>query len=93
MEQNMLHPTILEKATEIAAEKFVFPGDIIDAIKKDKVAWKYYNTFSDVYKRIRVAYIDVGRKHSDEFDKRLRNFIDKTRKNKQIGFGGIDKYF
>jgi len=93
MKQNMLHSTILEKAKEIAAEKFVFPKDIINAIKEDKVAWKYYNTFSDTYKRIRVAYIDVGRKRSGEFEKRLRNFINKTKGGKQIGFGGTEKYF
>jgi hypothetical protein len=29
----------------------------------------------------------------EEFKKRLRNFIEKTRENKMIGFGGIEKYY
>ena len=30
----------------------------------------------------------------EEFDKRLNNFIEKTKENKLIkGFGGIDKYY
>lgn len=33
---------------------------------------------------IRVAYIDVIRKRPDEFQKRLRNFIEKTSQNKML---------
>ena len=90
---DMLHTSVLEKAKEIAAEKFVFPKDIIETIKKDQTVWKNYNAFSDTYKRIRVAYIDSARERPEEFRKRLKNFINKTRENKQIGFGGIEKYY
>jgi hypothetical protein len=83
----------LEVAKSINLEKFVFPQDIIEAIKKDKVVWENYNKFSDSYKRIRIAYIDGARKRPDEFQKRLKNFIEKTRKNKQMGFGGVEKYY
>jgi uncharacterized protein YdeI (YjbR/CyaY-like superfamily) len=93
LENDLLHPSQLEKAKEIVAEKFVFPKDIVDEIKKDKTAWKNYNAFSDAYKRIRIAYIDTARKRPDEFKKRLNNFIAKTKENKQIGFGGIEKYY
>ena len=41
----------------------------------------------------RIAYIDAARKRPDEFKKRLRSLIDKTGENKQIGFGGIEKYY
>ena len=84
---------MLKKAKEIASEKFVFPKDIIDMLKKDKVVWKNYDAFSDRYKRIRIAYIDSARVRPEEFEKRLDNFINKTRENKQIGFGGIEKYY
>ena len=67
--------------------------DILDAIKADGVAWKNYQNFSDSYKRIRVAFIEGARKRPEEFQKRLNNFIKKTRENKQIGFGGIEKYY
>lgn len=93
LENKLLHPSQCEKAKDIAAEKFVFPKDIIDAIKKNKMVWKNYNAFSEPYKRIRIAYIDSARKRPDEFKKRLNNFIAKTRENKQIGYGGIEKYY
>ena len=93
VEHDMIHSSILEKAKQIASEKYIFPKDIIEAIKKDKTAWANYNNLSDTYKRIRIAYIDAARKRPDEFKKRLNNFIVKTKENKQIGFGGIEKYY
>ena len=84
---------MLDTAKRILAEKFVFQLDIIKAVKNDKITWKNYNNFSDTYKRIRIAYIEAARKRPDEFKKRLKNFIVKTKQNKQIGFGGIEKYY
>jgi uncharacterized protein YdeI (YjbR/CyaY-like superfamily) len=93
LKHNLIHPSILENAKKVASEKFVFPKDIIDVVKKDKIAWKNYNAFSDTYKRIRIAYIHNAQKRPEEFKKRLNNFINKTRENKLIGFGGIEKYY
>ena len=73
---------------------FVFPKDILDELRKDESVWENYQKFSEPYKRIRVAYVDAARKRPDEFQKRLKSFIDKTRQNKIIrGFGGIEKYY
>lgn len=93
LQQNLLHPSLLKKAEEIASEKFVYPKDIVALIKQDKIAWKNYSAFSEPYKRIRLAYIADVRERPEEFAKRLKNFIEKTRKNKLIGFGGIEKYY
>jgi len=93
LQQNMIHPSVDESARNGLKQRFHFPPDILDAIKDDEEAWKNYQRFSAAYRRIRVAYIDSARKRPDEFKKRLANFIDKTRKNKQIGFGGIEKYY
>ena len=92
-ENNLLHPNVLEMGKKIQKEKFIFPPDILKALKADKKVWENYSGFSDSYKRIRVAYIDGARVRQEEFEKRLNNFIKKTRENKQIGFGGIDKYY
>jgi uncharacterized protein YdeI (YjbR/CyaY-like superfamily) len=93
-EQKMLHPAIEQKVQHILNEEFTFPADIIDAIKQDETAWANYQTFSESYKRIRIGYIDGARERPEEFRKRLRNFIDKTREGKLLaGFGGIDKYY
>ncbi len=73
---------------------YVFPDDIITSIKSDLRAWENFQTLSDGYKRIRVAYIDAARKRPEEFKKRLENFIAKTHDGKLIkGFGGIEKYY
>lgn len=93
LKHEMVHSSVLEKAKKIASEKFVFPKDIIYAVRKNKIAWENYNNFSNTYKRIRIAYIDSARKQPEEFKKRLNNFISKTKENKQIGFGGIEKYY
>jgi uncharacterized protein YdeI (YjbR/CyaY-like superfamily) len=93
-ENNLIHHSFLKTVQEIISKEYVFPLDILDEIKKHKTAWENYKTFSDSYKRIRIAYIDSARKRPEEFAKRLNNFIQKTQDNKLIsGFGGIEKYY
>jgi len=93
MKENKVHPTMQKTAKRILKERFIFPNDILNAIGEDKIAWKNYQNYSPAYRRIRVAYIDAARNRPEEFKKRLANFIDKTRQNNQIGFGGIEKYY
>ena len=92
--QGLIHPTVRPTVEQLIRAPFVFPKDILDAIRQDPVAWANYQLFPDSYKRIRIAYIDAARKRPAEYEKRLANFIEKTRANKRIiGFGGIDKYY
>ena len=92
--EGLIHPKIRASVEEIIRRPFVFPEDILDAIRQDEVVWKHYEAFSESYKRIRIAYIDAARKRPAEFEKRLSSFIKKTRENKLIvGYGGIDKYY
>lgn len=93
LRKNLLHPSMIDTAIRISKEDFIFPADIVDALKSDKVVWEHYGKFSPSYKRIRVAYIEAARKRPEEFRKRLANFIAKTKENKRIGFGGIEKYY
>jgi uncharacterized protein YdeI (YjbR/CyaY-like superfamily) len=73
-------------------EEFIFPGDILSEIKKNKAAWKNYQKFSEAYKRIRIAFIDDSRVRQDIFRTRLNYFIKMTARNKQYGLKGIEKY-
>ena len=92
--QGLIHPKIRPAVEELIAAPFVFPEDILDEIRRDEAAWINYMNFAEPYKRIRIAYIDAARKRPAEFEKRLANFIKKTRENKLIvGYGGIDKYY
>jgi uncharacterized protein YdeI (YjbR/CyaY-like superfamily) len=92
-DHGLLHSSIQRAVSPILQEEFVFPKDIIDAVKANDEAWKNYQSFSPAYRRIRVAYIEAARNRPAEFEKRLSNFIRATEKNKFIGYGGIDKYF
>ena len=94
MENRMIHPKFEDKIRKVLSEPFLFPNDIMDKLREDKGLWQIYQRFSDAYKRFRIAYIEAARKRPEEFERRLHNFIDKTKDNKRItGFGGIDKYY
>lgn len=93
-EQGLIHPKIRESVLPVIRAPFVFPEDILDALRRDETVWKNYQGFSESYRRIRIAYIDAARKRPEEFQKRLRSFVEKTRRNKRImGYGGIEKYY
>ena len=90
----MIHPSVRDDILPVIRAPYIFPTDIIEALKQDDAVWDNYQHFPDSYQRIRVAYIDAARKRPKEFQKRLDNFIEKTRRNKMIkGYGGIDKYY
>ena len=90
----MIHPEFEDKIRTVLSDPFIFPNDIMDRLKEDEIAWRNYRHFSDAYKRIRIAYIEAARKRPEEFEKRLNNFINKTKENKMIkGVGGIEKYY
>ena len=92
--QGMLHPGIRESVEGIIRAPYLFPEDILDALRQDETVWKHYSSFPEPYKRIRVAYIDAARKRPEEFQRRLAHFIRNTRMNKRIiGYGGVDKYY
>lgn len=78
---------------DLAEEEFEIPTDILEAIKASKEAWKSFQGFSQSYIRIRIAFIDAARNRPQVFEKRLRYFIQMAEKNKQFGFGGIEKYY
>ena len=91
---NLLMEEIRLEVLELIRAPHVFPEDIIASIKTDLRTWENFNSLSDGYKRIRIAYIDAARKRPEEFKKRLENFIEKTHDGKIIkGFGGIEKYY
>jgi uncharacterized protein YdeI (YjbR/CyaY-like superfamily) len=84
---------ILPTLRDISVEQFEIPRDILKAIKTNKQAWQNFRGFSVTYRRIRIAFIEGARNRPEEFQKRLNYFIKMTEKNKQFGFGGIEKYY
>ena len=93
MKQDLVLPSLKATVQDILDDKFVMPSDILEEIKKNKQAWINFQKFSPQYKKIRIAYIEGARNRPNEFKKRLKHFIKMAEKNKQFGFGGIEKYY
>jgi hypothetical protein len=89
----MVIPSVKVAIQDILNEDFVMPSDILGALKTNKMVWENFQKFSLQYQRIRVAYVEGARNRPEEFNKRLNNLIKLTEKNKQIGFGGIEKHY
>ena len=87
-------PEVLERVRPLLVAKPVrVPPDIMAALKADPGTWKNFRAFSESYKRIRIGYLEGSRDRPDQFAKRLRNFLAKTKENRLIGFGGIQKHY
>lgn len=91
--QGRVMPEVFKDLAGLDLENFKIAEDILAAIQGNEQAWENFQLFSDSYKRIRISYIEGARNRPQEFQKRLAYFIKKTAANKQIGFGGIDKYY
>jgi uncharacterized protein YdeI (YjbR/CyaY-like superfamily) len=93
VKQGKVVDEVLATLGDLAEEQFEMPPDILKTIKSNKKAWKNFQAFSLPYIRIRIAFIDAARNRPQEFTKRLGYFIEMTEKNRQFGFGGIEKYY
>jgi uncharacterized protein YdeI (YjbR/CyaY-like superfamily) len=56
-----LHTSVRKSVERVLSEEFVFPPDIVEAIRENKNAWENYQRFSPAYRRIRIAYINGAR--------------------------------
>jgi uncharacterized protein YdeI (YjbR/CyaY-like superfamily) len=71
-------------------QPLVMAPDIEKALREDPQVWENFENFPGIYKRIRIAYIEDGRRHGEgEFRKRLANFLKKTKANRRFGFGEV----
>lgn len=48
--------------------------DIVEALKAEPQAWAHFVVFPDLYRRIRLGYIEEGRKNRSEFERWLHNY-------------------
>jgi uncharacterized protein YdeI (YjbR/CyaY-like superfamily) len=65
--------------------EFIVAEDILAALRAEPEVWSNYQAFPDLYRRIRIGYIEEMRKNQSEFDRRLQNFLSKTAVNKMFG--------
>ena len=88
-----VHSTVRKEAEAVLREPFVFPAEILRAIRRDKAAWVWFEHQTGPYRRIRVAWVEGARKRPEEFHKRLGSLVKACAAGKALGYGGIDKYF
>ncbi|MEL6616263.1 MAG: YdeI/OmpD-associated family protein [Bacteroidota bacterium] len=68
------------------ADAYVFPNDILNAIRERPEAWAFFQTCSAPYQRIRVAYIETARKRPDAFTGRLDSLLAACEAGRHIGY-------
>lgn len=64
---------------------FTVAEDILQALKAEPPAWANFASFPHLYIRVRIANIEEARQDPDEFERRLRKFMDKTLRNQMYG--------
>jgi len=83
--QQHLENNSKKSAASRSLKRFTFPEDIIEILKTEPAAWKYFVKFPMSYKRIRIGWIDAARHRPDIFNQRLKYFLKMTLKNKRFG--------
>jgi uncharacterized protein YdeI (YjbR/CyaY-like superfamily) len=82
----LMTPAGLAVAPDLSITELTVAPDIIRALSSEPGAWSNFEAFPDLYKRIRIDYIEEMRnKQPTEFDKRLANFVRQTALNKMFG--------
>lgn len=64
---------------------FVVSDDILRALQAEPVAWSNFLAFPELYRRVRIGYIENARRDPTEFARRLSSFVEKTAANKMFG--------
>lgn len=73
------------KLPDLSLDAFQIAPDILAALQADPLIWENFQQFPALYQRIRIGFIEEMRKQPAEFNRRLENFLKKTRQNKMFG--------
>ncbi|WP_404787895.1 YdeI family protein [Altericista sp. CCNU0014] len=65
--------------------EFTVAEDIIERLKVEPDTWSNFLELPDLYRRVRIGYIEEVRKNRTEFERRLQNFARNTASNKMFG--------
>ena len=65
--------------------RFEVAADIVNALKAVPDGWSNFLAFPDLYRRVRIGYIEEMRKNPGEFGRRLRNLVKETSANRMYG--------
>ena len=73
------------KLPDLTLRPIEIAPDILEALQADGETWENFERFPDLYKRIRIAFIEEQRRNPQVFKQRLDDFLKKTRQNKMFG--------
>jgi uncharacterized protein YdeI (YjbR/CyaY-like superfamily) len=90
--QGLVAADVLSSLGDLLDQEFIYPADIMAALRENEDAWRYFQGYPAAYQRIRVAYVEDARDRPGEFEKRLANLVNKTAAGKQFGFG-IESFY
>lgn len=81
----LMTPAGLRVAPDLAIEAFSIPREVRAALEADPGAWRNFQAFPPLYQRVRVSYVAEARKTPTEYERRLRNLVERTRRNEMFG--------
>jgi uncharacterized protein YdeI (YjbR/CyaY-like superfamily) len=81
--EGLMTPAGYAVLPNLDVEAFQIPADILAALQADAEVRANFQAFPDLYKRVRIGFIDEVRKQPDVFQQRLNYFLQQTRRNKQ----------
>lgn len=92
IERGQVIPSVLAALGDLRLDDYHFPEDIMAALQADEQAWAFFQSTPSPYQRIRAAYVDTARERPQEFEKRLKNLVEKSARRKYFGYG-IDDFY
>ncbi len=75
---------------DMSESGFVIDPEILDAFRKDPVAWENFTSFPSLYQRVRIDTIQRYMKDGDAFERKLRKLVEQSHEG--VMFGEWDDY-
>ena len=66
-------------------EELEIDKDILKSLKNNEETWENFNNFPELYRRVRIGNIQREKKKSEEYNKALKHFLEKTKENEMYG--------
>ena len=70
---------------DMSEKGFNIDINILEALKKDEIVWANVHKFPSLYQRVRIDTIQIKKKNSQLFQKRLEKLIENTKKGIMYG--------
>lgn len=70
---------------DMSEKSFVVDPDILIELQKDLLVWQNFQNFPDLYKRVRIDFIQRVKRNKVMYENRLKNFLNKTKRNTMFG--------